>query len=431
MPNIAYHTLGCKVNQYETEKIREPLEKAGFTTVPFNSVADVYIINTCSVTSAADSKSRAAVRKALSLNPSAVVFTTGCYAELEPQSLHNISGPGEVIGNAQKESIVGLVISKFGCHAEDTAQALVSSFSSKPRLRARTRAVVKVQDGCDQYCSYCIIPYARSIKYSRALPEVLQEVQTLADSGYKEIVLTGIRLGSYNDNSQTTSNALPDLILAAADVPGIERIRLSSIEPWEVDSALLEAMQSQKVCRHLHIPLQSGDDSILKSMNRPYNTTNFRTIIDEVRARIPAIGITTDVIVGYPGETERAFGNTCTLVEEMGFSRLHVFRYSARPRTPAASLPGQIPPATKKRRSETLIDVGLIGMRGFAATLVGKSVQVLVEKHLADSNQLVGFTDNYVETRFPGDSSLRGEIVTVKIMTTVQNYAIAQIEERR
>ncbi len=436
MPKIAYYTLGCKVNQYETEKIRESLEKAGFPTVSFNSSADVYIINTCSVTAIADSKSRSVVRKALVYNPKACIIVTGCYAELEHQSLQEIVGAGVVVENAQKESIVKLVTAKFEQHSiisYEHAKPIDTNLPAKSRPRSRTRAVVKVQDGCDQYCSYCIIPYARSIRYSRTLSDVIQEIQALARSGYKEIVLTGIRLGSYGQNSPGDSQgrvSLPDLIRAAVDIAGIERIRLSSIEPWEVDSALLDVMQSDKVCRHLHIPLQSGDDQILLSMNRPYTTNNYRKTIEQVRRRVPDIGITTDVIVGFPGETERAFDNTRLLVEEIGFSRLHVFRYSARPKTPAASLPGQVPPATRKSRSEALIELGLAGMRGFAASLMGKSAQVLVEKYLPGSNQLVGFTDNYVETRFTGDPSLRGQIVTVRIVAIDQNYAIAQIQER-
>lgn len=434
MPKIAYYTLGCKVNQYETEKIRESLEKAGFATVPFNSVADVYVINTCSVTAIADGKSRAAVRKGMACNPDALVIVTGCYADLEPQRFHDIQGVGRVIANDEKASIVDLVISRFESRVECSHQnvhALRSGLLEKTRLRTRTRAVIKVQDGCDQFCSYCIIPYARSVKHSRPLSEVVEEIRILADSSYKEIVLTGIRLGSYSTNSQTAIYALSDLIHAAADVPGIERIRLSSIEPWEVDSSLLDALQSHKVCRHLHIPLQSGDDDILHSMNRPYTTADYRKLIAEIRRRMPDIGITTDVIVGFPGETERAFDNTCSLVEEIGFSKLHVFRYSQRPRTTAASLPDQISPAIKKIRSEALIDLGLASMRKFAASQVGKPVQVLAEKHLTGSNQLVGFTDNYVEARFPGDPALRGEIVAVRIVAIDQNHAIAQIQEGR
>ncbi|MGI6295332.1 MAG: tRNA (N(6)-L-threonylcarbamoyladenosine(37)-C(2))-methylthiotransferase MtaB [Armatimonadota bacterium] len=435
MPKIAYYTLGCKVNQYETEKIREPLEKAGFVTVPFNSAADIYIINTCSVTAVADSKSRAVVRKALDLNPEAHVIVTGCYAELEPRAFRDIK-KSQVVANAGKEDIVDLVVAKFGNSLETAAEnvdILPTSQHTPPktRPRIRTRAVVKVQDGCDQYCSYCIIPYARSLKYSRSLSEIVEEVSALADSGYKEIVLTGIRLGSYHEDTQTRPNTLPDLIGAVAGVPGIERIRLSSIEPWEVDCELLEAMQLKAVCHHLHIPLQSGDDDILTQMNRPYNSADYRKVIDQVQAKIPDVGITTDIIVGFPGETERAFDNTCALVREIGFSRLHVFRYSSRPGTLAASLPNQISPAEKKSRSKALIELGLATQRAFAASLVGKSARVLVEKHSAGSNQLTGFTDNYVETRFPGDPSLRGQIVTVRIVAIDQNYAIAKIEERR
>jgi threonylcarbamoyladenosine tRNA methylthiotransferase MtaB len=422
---VAYHTLGCKVNQYETEKIREALEGAGFETVPFSSAADAYVVNTCSVTSAADGKSRAAVRRALRSNPEAFVVVAGCYAELEPDAIRAIEGVDLVVPNAEKDAIAERIVARFanGLQVRGTASGTTCPGRSTIAPRTRTRAVVKVQDGCDQFCSYCIVPHARNQKSSRPIDEVLREISALAQFGYKEIVLTGIRLGSYGGEC-----GLPELIQAASKVEGIERIRLSSIEPWEVDDALLDAMDCPKVCRHLHIPLQSGDDGILELMNRPYTAERYRQIVSMVRERIPGIGITTDVIVGFPGETDQAFEHTRALIEQIGFSRLHVFRYSARKGTPAALMPDQVSAEVKKLRAENLIELGITAMRRFASSLVGELADVLVEREAAKPNHLTGFTDNYVETRFPGDPALRGQIVAVRIVGVDQDGAIGNRE---
>ena len=426
---IAYHTLGCKVNQYETEKTREALECAGFETVPFSSPADAYVINTCSVTSVADGKSRSAVRRALRLNPDAFVIVAGCYAELEPDAIRAIEGVDLVLPNDEKDSIAERVIARFSPHPGPLSRGTMEL-----RPRTRSRAVVKVQDGCDQFCSYCIVPHARSRKWSRPVGEVIAEVRALAGFGYKEVVLTGIRLGAYGSAEQEGSGLqvrgtasgttcpgrsrvsdLPELIREVSAIDGIERVRLSSIEPWEVDDALLDAIDSPKVCRHLHVPLQSGDDDVLRRMNRPYTSAEYREIVSRVREMIPGIGITTDVIAGFPGETDTAFENTCRVIEDAGFSRLHVFRYSARSRTPAASMPEQVPPDVKKLRADRLIELGASAMQRFASSLVGETLDVLVETQAKLSNHVSGFTDNYVETRFPGDASLKGAIVRVRI----------------
>ncbi len=418
MFTVAYHTLGCKVNQYETEKIREALEKAGFITVPFSSRADAYVINTCSVTHIADSKSRAAIRQALNRNEDAYVVVTGCYSELEPAQIHRIEGVDLVLGNDEKDRIAEMIAARFGVPISSDRL----SVAVRPRLR--TRAIVKVQDGCDHFCTYCIVPYARSQKRSQPMEKALEEIRLLAGFGYKEIVLTGIRLGSYQDGNKS----LPDLIRAVAQIDGIERIRLSSIEPGEVDESLLDAMSHAKVCRHLHIPLQSGDDNVLRRMGRPYTGAQYLSIVSRVRERLPGIGITTDVIVGFPGETEEEFENTCRMVDEVGFSRLHVFRYSPRKGTRAAAMPDQVDPVVKKERAECLKEKGLLAMRRFAESLIGQLKEVLVERKI-DGKQLVGFADNYVEVRFPGDVALIGDVVRVRILGADWNgKAAARIE---
>ena len=467
MFRIAYHTLGCKVNQYETEKIREALERAGFATVAFGSPADAYVINTCTVTSVADGKSRAAVRRAVKANPEAFVVVAGCYADLEPDAIRAIEGVDLVVPNEGKDAIAERVIAglspKSKVESRKSGGSIPQSAIRNPQSvapRLRTRAVVKVQDGCDQFCSYCVVPYARSRKGSRPLDEVLAETRALAEFGHKEIVLTGIRLGAYASRerkaeggepegsgerrakseerraeggepegsglqvrgtaSGTTcpgrTRTLPDLVRAVGEIEGVERVRLSSVEPWEVDDALVEAMRQLKVCRHLHIPLQSGDDEILRRMNRPYTAAEYRHTVSRVRAAIPGIGITTDVIVGFPGETEEAFERTRALIEQIGFSRLHVFRYSARNRTPAASMPDQVPAQAKKSRAQNLIELGKNSMRRFAKSMIGETVEVLAESRTRRPNQLIGFTDNYVEVSFPGDAALVGHIVRVRIL---------------
>ncbi|MCE5321896.1 tRNA (N(6)-L-threonylcarbamoyladenosine(37)-C(2))-methylthiotransferase MtaB [bacterium] len=420
MPTIAYHTLGCKVNQYETEKIRQSLESMGFTTVPFSARADAYIINTCSVTAVADAKSRAAVRKALRSNPEAFVVVAGCYAELGPAKISSIEGVDLIVAHKDKNDIPERLAAHFGISEKSASESELH-----PRPRSRTRAVVKVQDGCDNFCSYCVIPYARVGMTSRQVGDVIDELKSLADFGYKEIVLAGIRLGSYEDKGLN----LPELIIRAADIDGIERIRLSSIEPWEVNDHLLDVMNHPKVCKHLHIPLQSGDSRVLTCMNRPYDADEYKQIITRVRERIEDIGITTDVIVGFPGESDDEFANTCSLIDAVGFSRLHVFRYSRRPGTKAANMPDQIDSDTRKARAEKLTEIGRSTMHKFAVAHVGKFMDVLVEtgapivssydnRYDGEQARLVGFTGNYISVTFTGDIFLKGNIVKVKIVDT-------------
>lgn len=413
MPTAAYYTLGCKVNQYETEKIRERLELAGFSTVPFASAADVYIINSCTVTGSADSKSRRAIRQAARCNPEAVVVATGCYAELRPTEIAEIEGVDLVIGNDDKDLIPERLIARFS--------ALPHLGHERAQPRVRTRAVVKVQDGCSQFCAYCAVPYARSREWSRPIPEVIEEISTLAGFGYKEVVLTGIRLGSY-------CHDLAELVERVSQIEGIERVRLSSIEVWEVDDRLVSVIAANpKVCRHLHIPLQSGDAGVLGLMRRPYSPVEYAAAIERVRGAIPGLGLTTDLIVGFPGETEEAFERSLEFVQKTGFSRLHVFRYSQRSGTAAAGMANQVAEADKTRRSERMIEQGAKLAHDFAQEMVGQTVSVLVErKH---TEVLAGLTDNYVEVTFAGPAHLRGEIVPVRTKDVGQSGLSGTISE--
>lgn len=406
MPTAAYYTLGCKVNQYETEKIRQEMESHGFDTVPFSSAADVYVINTCTVTSVADGKSRHALRQATRRNPEAVVVATGCYSELEANAVGAIEGVDMVVANQDKGEIAARAASRFPALAPRP---------TVPTPRIRTRAILKVQDGCDQFCAYCAVPHARPGKRSRPLEEVLREARTLAEFGYKEIVLTGIRLGSYNDGD----HGVAELVRQVSLVDGLARVRMSSIEAWEITDRLIETMAGDaRVCPHLHIPLQSGEDGILRSMGRPYDTARFSEVVNRCKEAIPDLAVTTDVLVGFPGETDESFARTMDFVEQMRFSRLHVFRYSPRPHTRAVEMKDQVPQAVKESRSQVMIELGNRMASEFARRYIEKDVDVLVEHKKSSSGRLTGHTGNYIEVEFDGPPSLIGSIVSVRITAT-------------
>ncbi|MDO8684566.1 MAG: tRNA (N(6)-L-threonylcarbamoyladenosine(37)-C(2))-methylthiotransferase MtaB [Armatimonadota bacterium] len=419
MPTAAYYTLGCKVNQYETEKIRAEMEANGFETVKFSDRSDIYIVNTCTVTSIADGKSRHVIRQAVVRNPRALVIATGCYAELEPQAIGVIDGVDIVVPNNEKDEIARRVLARFPGMAP--ARHLVN----KAAPRMRTRAVLKVQDGCDLFCAYCTVPFARSVKQSRSLKNIISETRELAAFGYKEIVLTGIRLGSYCGGN---GKDIADIAQAVSCIDGIARVRLSSIEVWEITDKLISAMASNsKICPHLHVPLQSGDDKILGAMGRPYDTGTYSKIVDHARREIPGIAITTDILVGFPGETDDSFERGLAFVEDMGFSRLHVFRYSPRPMTKAAQLTDQIPNDVKELRSKKMIELGARMSQGFAARHVGHSISVLAENKTAEPGRLKGFTGSYVEVTFEAPRRYVGSIVDVDVVEAMDGKLIGKL----
>jgi threonylcarbamoyladenosine tRNA methylthiotransferase MtaB len=407
---VALHTLGCKVNQYETQKIAEEFLSKGFSVVEFSEEADVYVINSCTVTHTADSKSRQAARAASQRNPHAAVVLTGCYAETSREESSAIDGITRVIGNREKHILVDSIVELL--QASGAAQDPQAVESSRLRVRGRTRALLKVQDGCDQFCTYCAVPLARSVMWSRPLKEVVSEASVLADNGYKEIVLTGIRVGRYEDEGAN----LTDLLAALSGVEGIERLRLSSIEVTDVPSGLLELIaRDPKICRHLHVPLQSGDDEILVRMNRPYKSAQFESFVEKARTLVPEIAISTDIIVGFPGETESHFASTYAISERLKFSRSHVFRYSPRRGTPSAEFDGQVPPSDKERRSGRLIALGNKHAQEFGMRLVGQVVNVLVEGKEIGYKTRSGLTDNYIRVRFESDEKSIGKIVQVQV----------------
>ncbi|MEW5707045.1 MAG: tRNA (N(6)-L-threonylcarbamoyladenosine(37)-C(2))-methylthiotransferase MtaB [Actinomycetota bacterium] len=402
--SFSIHTLGCKVNQYEGEQIIAEMEKYGWRYVDFSAKADVYIINSCTVTSVASHKSRQLIRRAIKKNPEATVIVTGCYADSDRKEIASISGVDLVLGNEDKSKIPYLLFEKLGIES-------MNGDGAKPATSLHTRALVKVQDGCNQFCSYCIVPHVRSNLWSRPIPEVFDEVNRLVAGGTQEVVLTGIHLGLYGAN---TGTGLGDLLARLVEIPQLGRIRLSSIELNEVTPQIIDLMtSSDKLCNHLHIPLQSGSNRILKAMNRHYTAEEFAERTDELKSKIKDLAITTDIIVGFPGETERDFEDSIKLVKKVGFSKLHVFKFSPRKGTPAATYPEQIPGAVKDERSAALIDIGRDLSASYASSYLGKRMRILVERK--QGKYLSGISDNYIRVYCEGPREIIGKLVTVEI----------------
>ncbi len=412
----AIATLGCKTNQFESSAMEERLKDAGFAMVPFDEGASLVIINTCTVTAATDSQSRNLVRRARRLNADCRVVVTGCYAQVDPEALRAIPGVSVVLGNAEKKDFLNYLdetpeqvveVSDIGQQKEAVALSL-SSFSE------RSRAFVQIQNGCDAYCSYCIIPYARGRSRSVAADEAVAQVGRLADSGYAEIVLTGIHIGGYGADLEPRTSLL-DLVRRIEAETSVARLRLGSVEPTEIPDALIAQMAgSSTLCPHFHIPLQAGDDAVLKRMNRHYDTTFFRSLIDRIHRALPEAAIGLDVIVGFPGESQAEFENTYRLIAELPVSHLHVFPYSRRPGTPAASMPGQLPGDAIKQRAARLRALGEEKNRQFAERFIGKTLEVVVESGQT-SGVCRGVSRNYLTVRFEGQEGQEGELQRVQV----------------
>lgn len=417
MATVAFHTLGCKVNQTETAALQSLFEGAGYRTVPFDGIADVYVINTCTVTHLGDRKSRQVIRRSRRISPDAVIVVTGCYAQVAPEDVMNVPEVDLVVGTHSRNRLPELVEQakrqRLNCVAP-LAEKQTFENLSPAQTGERTRAFLKVQEGCRQFCSYCIVPYARGPLYSRRADDTVAEVKRLARLGYREVVLTGVHLGSYGVDLPGDV-ALSDLIRAIIPVEGIDRIRISSIEPTEISPDLAEIFaKSPKLCPHLHIPLQSGDDQILQRMNRRYNTVEYLRLIDWLRALIPDLALTTDVMVGFPGETEEQFENTLKTVRRAGFSRLHVFKYSPRKGTPAAKFPGQIPSPVKEERSRRLTAAGDELATAYREQFIGQTVPVLFEEK-AGPGEISGLTEHYLRVTVKGSAQLLGRLAPVML----------------
>jgi threonylcarbamoyladenosine tRNA methylthiotransferase MtaB len=418
MPTVAFHTLGCKVNQGETAAMAHLFRQAGYSLVEFDQPADVYIVNSCAVTMQAERKSRQMARRARERNRNALLVMAGCYPQVACDRLQELAEVDLLVGSAEKPRIVELVSralnspSPLIAVSQWTGETTYGIIGAGQEI-SRTRANLKIQDGCQQFCAYCIIPYARGPERSREPVDVRREVRQLIDQGFQEIVLTGIHIGSYGRDLQPKTD-LASLIAELLPEEGLSRLRLSSIEPNEITAKLLRLMQQQtNFCRHLHVPLQAGEDRVLRAMNRRYTTDDYRRIIEQVRAYVPEVAITTDVIVGFPGETEEEFQSTYQFVQEIGFSRLHVFRYSRRPGTPAAELPEQVPAAEKERRSRQLIALGQEQARAYASRLLGQTVEVLWEHQ--QNGRWIGHTDTYVEVGTVSQQPLANQLLPTQV----------------
>lgn len=423
MPSVAFHTLGCKVNHYETEAIWQLFKEAGYERTDFESVSDVYVINTCTVTNTGDKKSRQVIRRAIRKNPDAVICVTGCYAQTSPAEIMAIPGVDIVVGTQDRMKMLEYIeqykqerqpINGVG----NIMKNRVYEELDVPAFTDRTRASLKIQEGCNNFCTFCIIPWARGLMRSRDPQEVIRQAQQLVDAGYKEIVLTGIHTGGYGEDMKDYNLAmlLTDL---EAQVKGLKRLRISSIEASQITDEVIEVMDKSKVVvRHLHIPLQSGSNTVLKRMRRKYTMEFFAERLERLKEALPGLAVTSDVIVGFPGETEEEFMETYNFIKEHKFSELHVFPYSKRTGTPAARMDEQIDEEVKNERVHRLIALSDQLAKEYASQYEGEVLEVIPEesfKESSDSNLFVGYTDNYLKMVFPATEEMVGQIVKVKI----------------
>ncbi|WP_455542307.1 tRNA (N(6)-L-threonylcarbamoyladenosine(37)-C(2))-methylthiotransferase MtaB [Intestinibacter sp.] len=419
MKKVAFYTLGCKVNQYETEAMLELFEKEGYEKAETEDYADVYVINTCTVTHMSDRKSRQYIRRMKKKNPDAIIAVVGCYSQVSPEEILSIDEVNLVMGTNDRNKIVEEVkkidASRKVSTVDDIMKVKAFEEIEINKTNGKTRAFMKIQDGCDRYCSYCIIPYARGRVRSRDLESIINEVKTLAQNGYKEVVLTGIHVASYGKDIKDNDIKLLDVIKEINDIDGIERIRLSSVEPILFSDEFVEAVSSMdKVCPHYHLSLQSGCDETLKRMKRRYTTEEYKTIVDRLRAAIPNVSITTDVIVGFPGETAEEFDKTYEFLKDIELTHMHVFKYSPRKGTPAATMENQVDPSTKHDRSEKLLKLNEENFNKFGQKMLDKEFNVLFEQKVGD-NKYEGLTENYVKVIVESDKDISEQILKVRI----------------
>ena len=425
---IAFHTLGCKVNHYETEAMWQVFKQDGYSRVTFNDNADVFVINTCTVTNTGDKKSRQVIRRAIRQNPDAVVCVTGCYAQTSPKEIEAIPGVDIIIGTADRDKLLDYV-NQY--HEERMPINGVKNIMKKrtyeemdvPYFTDRTRATLKIQEGCNNFCTFCIIPWARGLLRSRDPEMVVAQATQLVNEGYKEIVLTGIHTGGYGEDLKDYN--LAQLLRDLEEVEGLNRLRISSIEASQLTDEVMEVIRaSNKIVRHLHIPIQSGSDTVLKRMRRKYTMKFFRRRINELKEMMPNIALTSDVIVGFPGETEEEFMETYNFIEDHHFSELHVFPYSMRTGTPAARMTDQVDETIKNERVGRLIDLSNRLATEYAEQFKDDVLEVIPEE--TKNGKIVGHSDNYIKVELEGDESLIGELVKVKI--TEPGYPVSKGE---
>ena len=430
--SVAFLTLGCKVNQIETQSMSELFRRAGYEIKEFGEDADIYVINTCSVTAVGEKKSRQQIRRAHRMNPGAVIAVTGCYAQLAPEDIAAIEGVGLVVGTKDRQNIVTMAEEAAASYArERKATSKVGNIRETHEFEElivdddvkgdiaphqRTRAFIKIQEGCENFCTYCIIPYTRGPLRSRHLDSIRSEAKRLAEEGYREIVLTGIHLGAYGRDFKD-GTTLADAVEMILQEKSFARVRLSSLESVEVDERLLTMMKNEpRFAPHLHLPLQAGSDEILRRMNRHYNTAEFIDLTERLRKEVPSLALTTDIIVGFPGETEELFAETLKNAELIGFSKIHVFPYSVRPGTPAATMPNQVPEPVKKERVHRLEAVGERTAAKFRQSSVGCVKEVLIETIDAEKNTADGLTDTYIRVYCDAAAVRSGQLVSLRLV---------------
>ncbi|MCI0532193.1 MAG: tRNA (N(6)-L-threonylcarbamoyladenosine(37)-C(2))-methylthiotransferase MtaB [candidate division Zixibacteria bacterium] len=421
MPKVSLTTIGCKLNQYETEAIASGLVRRGWEKVPFSQNADLCVINTCTVTNQADQSSRQAISQAHRRSPQAKIVVTGCYAQIAREQLKELPGVGLVIGSDYKDRLPNVIEDWLAGRPEKeleseragTAYVEQKEFSAENHI-GHTRAFVKIQNGCQEWCSFCVIPMTRGPERSRPLDWVVSEVESLVEKGFKEVVITGVHIGKY----EWEGNELVDLLKAILERTQIRRIRLSSIKPREVTPELVDLIAGEeRFCRHLHLPLQSGDKRTLERMKRKYTLEEFDSILHSFAEKIPEITLGTDVIVGFPGETEAEFASSCRYIENSPLNFLHVFSYSDRSNTLASEMEGKIDPVEINRRSAVLRELGNKKWQAFMDGFAGKTLLVLVEIHRGRQNNLLtGLADNYIRVNFGGPDTCSNQIVPVRIL---------------
>lgn len=416
MKTVAFHTLGCKVNTYESNAMLKIFNDAGYQEVDFKEIADVYVINTCTVTNTGDSKSRQMIRKAIRKNPQATVCVVGCYSQTAPEEIAKIEGVGVVLGTQYRKDIVKYVDDYLA------SGKMIVKVDSVMNLRKfedlnidrfkNTRAFLKIQDGCNNFCTYCIIPYARGRVRSRTPESVLAQAKRLVENGYVEIVLTGIHTAGYGEDLD--DYCFYDLLVDLVKIEGLKRLRISSIETSQITDEIINLIGSNEIIvDHLHVPLQAGCNATLKRMNRKYTTAQYLEKIQKIRSYLPNIAFTTDVIVGFPGESDEEFEETYNFIKKVNYSELHVFPYSPRKNTPAAKMKDQVNDQVKHDRASRLLQLSKELNRDFALKQVGKTLKVLFEKR--DGNYLVGHAGDYLKVKVRTDDNLIGEIANVRI----------------
>ncbi|WP_332634492.1 tRNA (N(6)-L-threonylcarbamoyladenosine(37)-C(2))-methylthiotransferase MtaB [Halalkalibacter flavus] len=422
MPTVAFHTLGCKVNHYETEAIWQLFHNEGYEKVDFEATSDVYVINTCTVTNTGDKKSRQVIRRAIRKNPDAVICVTGCYAQTSPAEIMAIPGVDIVVGTQDRVKMLEY-IDQFKREREpingvgNIMKSRVYEELDVPAFTDRTRASLKIQEGCNNFCTFCIIPWARGLMRSRDPQEIIKQAEQLVHAGYKEIVLTGIHTGGYGEDLKDYS--LARLLEDLEKVDGLKRIRISSIEASQLTDEVINVIdRSNKVVRHLHIPLQSGSNTVLKRMRRKYTMEFFGERLDRLKEVLPGLAVTSDVIVGFPGETEEEFQETFDFIAKHKFSELHVFPYSKRTGTPAARMEDQVDEEIKNERVHRLIELSNQLAKEYASHFEGEVLEVIPEerdKEDKNSGLFIGYTDNYLKVKVPATEDMIGKLVKVKI----------------